>query len=309
MKQLRFLALFIVLTAFAFPAKTVKLQYAFKVGNQFQWESATHQTIKQSIPGMGDVNIDVEVSATMDLKVVELTATGAKLEASYSKMKLSTKSPMGASDMDSEGAEDNAQNKTIKAMMNKSYFFKLSKNGVVESVEGTENLTSDFGSLGLDEATLNTLKQQFEQTLNNDTQKSSLAMAILSYPENKVKAGDTWKSNSGSQIMSFASKVDNTMTLKSFDASKAEISIDGVITTADKDKVVSLPNGIKSKLDATGKQASAANVDLKTGWSVDMKTVSEVKGVMTLLAGGMIPTDMEVPIEMTTETNYKFSMK
>jgi hypothetical protein len=309
MKQLRFLALFLVLTAFAFPAKDVKLQYTFKVGDKFQWEQVSHQAIKQSIPGMGDVNVEVNVSATTDLKIAELTSTGAKVEITYTKMKLSTKSQMGSMDMDSEGSQDNMQNKTIKAMMNKPYFFKITKAGIVESVEGTEALTADFGALGLDEATLKAVKQQFEQMLNSDTQKASLAMAIVTYPDKKVKVGDTWTSTAGSQTMNFSTKVDNTLTLKSFDAAKAAISIDGVITTTDKEKVVSLPNGIKSKLDVSGKQASTANVDQKNGWAVDMKTVSEIKGIMTLLAGGMIPSDMEVPIEIVTETDYKLTKK
>jgi hypothetical protein len=309
MKKLRFLALFLVLTAFAFPAKDVKLQYKFKVGDQFTLDQTTHQAIKQTIPGSGVMNVDVDVTATTNLKVVELTTTGARIEITYEKMKLSTKSPMGSMDMDSEGSPENVQNKTIKAMMNKPYFFKISKTGVVENVEGTESLTSEFASLGLDDATLKALKQQFEQMLNNDSQKASLAAAFVTYPENKLKAGDSWKNTAVSQIMNFATKVDNTLTLKSFDATKGVITLDGVIATTDKDKVSALPNGIKSKLDISGKQASTVNIDIKTGWSVDMKTVSEIKGMMTLLAGGMIPSDMEVPMEIVTNTDFKLTKK
>jgi hypothetical protein len=309
MKQLRFLALFLVLTAFAFPAKDVKLQYKFNVGDVFVWEHTTHRTIKQSIPGMGDVNVDVNETATLEVKVAELTPTGAKLEAFYSKMKSSTKSTMGSADLDSEGPQDSAPNKVMKAMMNKKFFIKLSKTGVVEAVEGTENLFSDFGSLGLDEATLNAMKQQFEQTLGNESQKAAFALVLITYPDNKVKAGDTWKVNSTSNAMNFSTKIENTLTLKSFDAAKGVVGLDGTIATADKEKIISLPNGIKSKLDVTGKQASTANVNMKTGWSTDLKSVQEFKGTMILLAGGMIPSDMEVPIEFVTESEYKFTKK
>lgn len=309
MKQLRFLALFLVLTAFAFPAKDVKLQYKFSVGDAFLWEHTTNRTIKQSIPGMGDVNVEVKEAATLEVKVAELTSTGAKLEAFYSKMKSSTKSTMGSADLDSEGPQDSAPNKVMKAMMNKKFFIKLSKAGVVEGVEGTENLFSDFGSLGIDEATLNAMKQQFEQTLSNESQKAAFALVILTYPENKLKAGDTWKVNSTSNAMNFPQKIENTLTLKSFDAAKGVVGLDGTIATVDKEKILSLPNGIKSKLDVTGRQASTANIDMKTGWSTDLKSVQEYKGTMTLLAGGMIPSDMEVPIEFVTESEYKFVKK
>lgn len=309
MKQFRFLALFFVLTAFAFPAKDVKLQYKFKVGDAFQWEHTTHRTIKQSIPGMGDVNVDVNEAATLELKIAELTSTGAKLEAFYVKLKSSTKSTMGSADMDSEGSQDSAPNKVMKSMMNKKFFIKLSKNGVVESVEGSENLFSEFGTLGLDEATLNAMKQQFEQTLGNESQKASFAAVIVNYPDQKLKAGDTWKVNTTSNAMNFATKIENTMTLKSFDAAKGVVGLDGTIATTDKERVISLPNGIKSKLDVSGRQASTANIDVKTGWATDLKSVQEFKGTMTLLAGGMIPTDMEVPIEFVTESDYKFVKK
>jgi hypothetical protein len=310
MKLLRLTALIFIITAFTFPAKEVKLEYAFKIGDQYTWSQTSHQIVKQTIPGMGDISVTVDVSGTMNLKVAELTANGAKIEIQYQNLKMTTKSPMGMGDiaMDSEGDETSAQNKTIKAMMNKPFYFKLTKQGVIESVEGTENLYSDFDKLGLDEASLKATKQQFEQTMGEKSLKASLEMALASYPDKKVKTNDTWKST-GSLAMNFPVKIDNTWSLKTLEGSMATLNADGILSTTDKEKVVALPNGMNSKFDLAGKQTIKTTVMTKSGWPADLKVTSEVKGNMTLLAGGMIPQDMIVPMVITTESDYKIVKK
>lgn len=311
MKKLHLLALFFIGTAFTYPAKDLKLEYTFKVGDQYTWTQTSHRTIKQNIPGMGEMNFEMNGGGLLNLKVVEVTSSGAKLEVQYEKLKMLTKAPMGMGDvaMDSESTEDNIQNKAVKAMMNKAFYIKLTKKGVVEGVEGTENLFADFGNVSSDDAQLNVLKQQLQQTLNDETQKAVFSAAFIVYPDKKIKTGETWTSSSEGKAMNFSAKSDHTMSLKSFDATQAVISIDGVIVSSDKDKAVELPQGIKAKLDITGKSAMSGKVNVKTGWSTELKGVSESKGTMTLLAGGMIPQDMLVPIETVDETAYTMVKK
>lgn len=310
MKLARFAFLFLIATAFTFPAKDVKLEYSFKVGDQYTWTQSSHQTIKQSIPGMGDISVVVDIGGVMNLKITEVTATEAKIEIQYESMKMTTKSSMGMGDtsMDSEGPMDNPQNKTVKALMGKPFFFTLTKQGIVQSVENTDNLYSGFESLGLDEATLKATKQQFQQTLGEKSLKSSLEMALITYPDKKVKAAESWKS-SGTLAMNFPVKIDNTWTLKSVDASNAVVNGAGILTTTDKDQVVDLPNGMKSKFNLNGQQTMSGSAGVKTGWPSTLKINSELKGTMTLLAGGMIPTDMDVPMEIVTQSDYTLVKK
>lgn len=311
MKPFRFIVMLLALTAFTSAPKDVKLQYLFKVGDQYALTQTTKQTIKQSIPAMGDVTVEVYAESTLKLKVALLTATGAKIEAQYEQMKINTKLPMGQGDMniDSQGEADNAQNKVVKSMMGKPFSFTITKQGVIEKVEGLENLFSEFESLGLDDATLNTFKEQFQQSMNEKSMKASLEQVLISYSDKKVKVGGTWTNTTEGQVLSFPTQIAHTWSLKGSEAAKASIQAAGAIASTDKDKVVSLPNGIKSKLSASGKQATVGSVNPKTGWPIEMKTNSEVKGIMTLLAGGMIPADMEVPIETITESTHKVVKK
>jgi hypothetical protein len=314
MKPFRIVAMLSLLAVMAFtttPVKDVKLQYVFKAGDQYALTQTTKQTIKQSIPAMGEVTVEVAAESVLALKIASLTPTGARIDAHYEKMTINTKLPMGQGDMnmDSDGADDNAQNKVVKSMMNKMFSFTITKLGIIEKVEGLDNLFTDFEKLELDDATLNTFKDQFQQSMNEKSMKSSLEQALISYSEKKVKVGDTWRSTSWGQTLSFPMQVAQTWSLKGADGAKASIAADGTIAATDKDKVVSLPNGIKSKLDASGKQALLGTVNPKTGWPTETKINSEVKGVMTLLAGGMIPADMEVPIETITESVHKILKK
>jgi hypothetical protein len=82
-----------------------------------------------------------------------------------------------------------------------------------------------------------------------------------------------------------------------------------VYTTTDKEKTINLPGGIKAKSDLAGRQASKSTVDVKTGWPTTLEVLAEIKGKMTLLAGGMIPEDMDVPMEILSESSFTITKK
>jgi uncharacterized protein YajQ (UPF0234 family) len=221
---------------------------------------------------------------------------------SFPKIKMVTKSIMADIVLDSEGPQDNTQNKIAKAMTINSFTAYLTKFGTVEKLEGTENLYSGFSGLGLDDATLAGFKEGMKQFLSESAIRSNIEMALLQYPADKVKVGDTWKSSVGS-IMNLPASVDNTWKFSGLDGSVASIEGEGIITTTDKEKVVTL-NGLKAKADLAGRQVTKCTLDVKTGWPSGLKILSEVKGKMTFLAGGPIPEDMDVPMEITTESTF-----
>ncbi len=306
-KLICFIFLFFACAAFTTPVNEVKLEYIFKVGDAYTWTQLTKQTIKQSIMGM-EQNAETEYAGEITFKVVALTATGAKLEATFIKLKNGSKSAAGEMVMDSEGAEDNMQNKLFKSLMNKPFYILMSKRGVIERVEEIENLWTDLGSLGLDEAAAQSMKQSMDQVLGKDALKGSFEQAFIAYPDKKVKQGETWSSTTNAP-MSFPIQTENTWNLASLSGATAKINADGIFTTTDKEKTMNLPGGMKAKTDLSGKQLMKSNVDVKTGWPTTLDVISELKGTMTLLAGGMIPEDMTIPMEILSESTYKIVKK
>lgn len=300
---------FIILTAFSYPAKPIKLEYTFKVGDQYEMSQVSTQNIKQDIPGMGEVKIEVAVEGSMLFKIAEVTATGAKMETSYTNLKMVTKNPFaGNVTLDSKGPDDQPQNKVVKAILGKPFFVYMTRQGVIEKVENAENLYSGLGSIGLDSAMVLQMKASLQQSLGEPSIKASLEMALANYPTEKVAEGATWK-NSTATAMSFPMVIENTWTFTKLEGPLALLDCEGTVRTTDKEKVTSLPNGIKTKSDLNGRQMIKAKVDAKSGWPTELKTLSEIKGNMMLLAGGMIPEDMNVPMEIVSENTFTIVKK
>ena len=116
------------------------------------------------------------------------------------------------------------------------------------------------------------------------------------YPENKVKKGDSWdvKIQPG---MNFPMILENKWNIVEILPAVANLTADGKIRTTDKNQSIEFA-GIKAKADLAGTQTGKTNVSLKSGWPSKQEAIAELKGTMTFLAGGMIPTDMEVPVEV-----------
>ena len=192
--------------------------------------------------------------------------------------------------------------------MNKPFTVTANKFGEIVNVEGAENLWSDMSSINLDDRDAATAKQTLEQFMDNSALKSNIEQAMVRYYESKVKEGDKW--NSMTELpMDFPIKVDNSWSLISLSGGTAKVNADGIFTTTDKERTIELPNGIKAKVDLNGAQQLKSTVNVKTGWATDLLIHSELKGRMILLAGGMLPENMDVPMEIVTDTSYKIAKK
>jgi hypothetical protein len=288
--------------------KAITLAYTFKVGDEYVWAQKTKQNVKQTLPGMGDVSFDVNLDATFKLKVIELTSTGARIEVQYSRIKVDSNSPMVNINFDSDSDNTNMQNKVVRSMIGKAFYFDLTNRGLVEKVEGTENLLSGIEDLGLDEAAQQKAKLMLEETVGGSSVRASLETGFLSYPGAKTKVGDTWK-NTGTLPLNFPVSINNEWTFKKIDGSIATLDATGSLNTIDKDKITTLPNGIKSKVDLGGRQLVVGKVNVKTGWPTEIKVSSDIEGKMVLLAGGMIPSDMDIPMKIATESHYTITKK
>ena len=307
MKTFLVSAFLIVLSSFVTPG--LDLKYMFKVGDQYEYVQQTLQNSKQTFPGMGDVSMEASINGVMTMKVVTLLPSGsAKLEAFYTKLKMSTSSMMLNLSMDSEGPQEEDPNKIMKAMMNKTFSFTMDKSGRVEKVEGVDNLYSGLSSTGLDEDVINRTKLTLSQTLNDKSLQAILTNGFITYSGTKVNQGDSWTTESN-LASTFPMQLQTTWTLAKIEGATANILSNSKMTGSDKDKVLTLPNGMKTKSDLNGSQSSSGTIDVKTGWPSEVKVKSELKGTMTILAGGFIPSDMIVPMETAINTTYLIRKK
>ncbi len=191
--MMKIISCLIMLVIFTFAGKNTNLEYTFRVGDQYDWVQTTKQTVKQTLPAIGDVTIDVKVDGAFKLKVLELTTTGARMEIQYSKIKVESSSPMLNVNLDSNGEDDNLQSRIVKSMIGKPFYFHLTRRGVIENVIGLESLLSDVSGFGLDEAAQEKVKKLLEETVGGSSVKASLETGFLTYPGKKIERGETWK--------------------------------------------------------------------------------------------------------------------
>lgn len=284
--------------------KELKLEYKFRQGDEFEYAQVSKQNALQTLPGMGEMKMDGTLAGTMILKIKSVDANGsARIESQYSKLRMVTNNFLMSMSMDSEGSQEEDGNKIVKSMTGKTFFFTMTRTGAVQDVEGVENLYSALGSLDIDDDVVNKARKALQQTINDKSIKTLLENGFISYPDKAVKSGDKWNTSSV-QAVNFPMKIDNTWSLQGVDASVAKITGESSLATIDKEKVNNLVNGMKSKSDLTGTQKMTGQVDLRSGWPKEVKILSDIKGTMTLLAGGLIPQDMEIPMTVKIETTY-----
>lgn len=307
MKTLSLILFVFIAFGFSNYPNAVKLEYTFKVGDEYVLSQSTKQFLKQTIMGTEQKG-ENEYTGDMKMKVTEVTSDGARIEMQFIKLKSRSVTVLGEMVMNSEGDAEQVQNKMLKAMMNKPFTVTASRSGQIVNVEGAENLWADMSSMNLDDNTAATAKKTLEQFMDNKALKSNIEQAMVRYSDGKVKEGDKW--NSITQLpMDFPIKVDNSWSLVSVTGGTANVNADGIFTTTDKEKTIDLPNGIKAKMDLNGAQQLKSTVNVKTGWATDLFIHSELKGKMILLAGGMLPENMDVPMEIVTDTSYKIIKK
>jgi hypothetical protein len=310
MKIFKSICLVFVLTGFSSATeKDIKLEYKFSVGDQYALIQNNKATITQDLMGMEQI-VENAMAGALLLKVVSLTPTGAKLEIQYTALTMILKLPAGLPSvtLDSGGDPEQAENKIIKSMMNRPFTMTLTKQGIVENIEGEENLWAGLSDLEIDKEQISRIKRQLEQSLGENAIRSSFEMALANYSEKKLKVGDPWKNKTGVAI-DFPMQAENTWKILSVVKETANLSADGIVSTTDKEKINDLPGGLKSKLDLNGTHKITSVVNLKTGWPSETKINSQIKGFMNLLAGGVIPADMQIPIEILTQSTFVFVKK
>ncbi|MBS1488124.1 MAG: hypothetical protein JST43_11110 [Bacteroidetes bacterium] len=307
MKKSLFLVAVVALCSFTSPDKEKQFQYTFKKGDVYEITQMSMVTQHIVVAGM-DQNIETNIQGGMRMKTIELIGNSGKFEIEFTSLSLKMKSP--GMDMNSDGDTTNQANKmmgkAIRLMVGKKFNFTLTKNGVVESVENTENLWS--GMEGKDPA-MAQMKASLEQSFGKSSLKRSFEGMFVLYPENKIKTGSTWKNTAPTGNGMLPTEVANEYTLQSVTEPTATIVSDGQIFTSDSTKVISLQQGLRATASLKGRQVIKTTVSAASGWPEVSKSYSEVKGKMILLAGGQIPEDMPMQMEIKTEGEYTLKKK
>lgn len=299
MKKIITFAFVAILCSFTFLPKEVQFHYVFKKGDAYEFVQTS--SINQHFVVAGtDQTLTSSINSVMQMKTVEVMGTSAKFEVEYSKVSTKTETPQGPIVMDSEGDTTNMMNRMLNLMKGKKFQFTMTKNGTVESVENIDNLWSD--------PRVSQMIPALEQSFGKVTFMRTIENVFAFYPEEKLKPGSTWK-NTSSLGMPWPLQVANSWSLESVNEPNAVIVNDGIITTSDSTMVINLQQGVRSTVNMKGRQVLKITVSPAHGWPQSSKSYYEVKGKMTLQAGGQIPGDMQMQMEIKNESEYLIKKK
>ena len=305
MRRILAVALTACLCAFTNPPKELQLKYVFKKGDSYEWNQAVMQTQNIAVAGQ-EIKNEIGTKGAMLIKIVEVSGSNAKFEAEYTSISMKVKSMQGDMAMDSEGDTTNVLNKIVNKMKGKKFTFTLSKFGVVESIDNIENLWSGLSKVTDVMATQ--MKPQIEKSFGKTEFKRSIESSLVFYTDQKVQAGSTWK-----QKIAGASELplqtDNVWTLESVTEPNGIVVSDGVISTTDTTKVIPMMGAFKATANLKGRQVTKYTISLAHGWPQSCKSYSEIQGKMMLLAGGQIPEDMPMQMEIVSEAEYVLKKK
>ncbi|MGC3948207.1 MAG: DUF6263 family protein [Chryseolinea sp.] len=288
--------------------KEVALAYNLKVGDRFELRQKTEQKIIQTIMGMDQTGNNA-YDGTIEMKVVSVDADHIRLEAKMTHLKSHIKNFMNEMLVDSDGDAGESANKIIRGMMNREFYVTISRTGTVEKVEGVENLWAGIDKVDATEDEKKQLKSSMGQMINESSFRNGLGQAFIPYSTKPVQPGDQWATQNGIPA-SFPVVTDIKWLLESTTSSHAVVKGDGVFKTTDKDKVITLPGvDMKAKVDLGGDQKISATTTTRSGLPDKVGVDAKMSGVMLLLAGGLLPMDMEVPITIQTHTDFTFIRK
>lgn len=238
-------------------------------------ESIIEQVTEFLVTGMNGENY------LIDLKPVKVSNTQS--------------SAMGKMTMDSEGDETDPMNMIMKNLVNKVIKMELTPQGEIVNFNSNEYLMHMMDGVDLPEQVASQLKAQMADTYNDEALMESYKYYFGIYPKEKVKVGETWKSDYiVDVILPIETKTVNT--LKSVDSNNMTIYSTADLTTNGEQTTTMM--GVDAKANLEGSMTTTYVLDSKTGWISFMDQEQNIGGDITILKSDIIPEDMKMTMNI-----------
>jgi len=306
MKRLMFLVVLVgIMAAFTIPPKKFTLQYVFKEGDSFRLISKAEQQISQEIPQMGKVDVKNTTDGAFLFKVKSVTDGVAACEVSYEYMKVVTENPMvGTVTMDSKADDGSPMNDMMKGFTEGTFTLNLHPNGTVSDIEGIEEVFENaVGALsGMNPQQSAAIKSQVSGQFGPEALSANIEGALVHYTDEKVDKGSSWTSSIDIAGGIYGTTTSN-WTINDVSGDDVQIGVAGAFKS-DFEREMEV-NGLKgAKFKISGTQIGTFSVNKSTGWIKGSEIEVKMSGTLDIPAGGMVPQDMSIPMEINSQTQY-----
>ena len=292
MKNFVFAGLFLVSGLTIVPAQQVKLSFNPEKGKKYEYQTETVQNVKQNVMGQ-EIPVEMEMNTKYLMEIKDKTPQETTVQLTYEEMVYIISSPMMKMGYDSKNPVENPSDidqmfsKMFDQMIGQSIVVVIAPDGSVKSVTGMDAIgESMVSAIAADGQMIAQLGAQMKQQYNDDAMKNMFEQMFKIYPENAVKAGNSWNINTSMMVNNMITDLKTKYTLKSVSKNMATIAVNGEIE---------MNPGAGMEGIITGTQTGTMTVDTKKGLPV----ASNVSQNMT---GAIKVQGMEVQMELITKS-------
>lgn len=286
------------------------LSLNLETGKTYALKTETQMFMSQNMFGQS-IDIDMTIAMTTHFRVDSADEQGYDMTVwyDYISTKMGGMTQMNASS--GNPADGDPMSGALNAMTNKPFNIKMARNGSIISVTGIEKMLDGMAEdiannfPDVPENQIEQMRAQFSQSYGENSIKNNIEMGLSGFPLTPVAVGDSWE-NTIQSANQFPIDINVTFTLAARNSDTATIKGKAVITSS-ADSAPTEMGGMLVRYSLNGTQTSETVIDAATGWTVSGTTAQEMSGSIVILANEQIPSDMNVPISIksnTTVTGY-----
>ncbi|WP_282127048.1 DUF6263 family protein [Marinifilum flexuosum] len=300
MKKLLTLALILSATLFV-QAQKYELALNLEVGKEYIQKSNAKMTITQNFNGM-PIEIGMNVKGDYTFKIMGAENNQYNMEVKYTVVEMEMESAQGKSSFSSKTpSEQDIMSTMLSRMIDKPFTMIMSQSGKVIEIKGIDNL---FGSLfegyDLTEQQKEQILAQLKQSYGAKAIKGSFEQITAIYPEQKVKLGKTWSTETSIEA-GMSVNLTTNFVLKAANTDYFLIHGEGNLAS-NPDAPYIKQNGMDMKILVDGQLTSEIKIDRKTGWIIDATIVQNLSGNTELKASEQMPDGMSIPMTIKSKS-------
>jgi hypothetical protein len=270
--------------ASAAAAEKVRLGLNLKAGQSYRSNFNSEQKIKQTIQGQ-QINMDQTMGFGYTFAVQSVDAEGnATCRVTYTSVLFKQAGPAGNVDYDSQKATDNvpAQAKSFAALVDQSLTLRISSQGRVDEVQGTDALLEKVcKAVDLpNDATRETLRKQLNEQFGDRAMKEQMEQILAIYPDKPVGLGDSW-SRRITVSAGFPLILENTYKLRERKDGMALIDVSSKMSKNPDGKPMKIGTATLS-FDLSGKQQGRMELAEDSGWVIKSELTQEFSGTLKM---------------------------
>ncbi|RKE03479.1 DUF6263 family protein [Marinifilum flexuosum] len=300
MKKLLTLALILSATLFV-QAQKYELALNLEVGKEYTQKSNAKMTITQNFNGM-PIEIGMNVKGDYTFKIMGAENNQYNMEVKYTVVEMEMESAQGKSSFSSKTpSEQDIMSTMLSRMIDKPFTMIMSQSGKVIEIKGIDNL---FGSLfegyDLTEQQKEQILAQLKQSYGAKAIKGSFEQITAIYPEQKVKLGKTWSTETSIEA-GMSVNLTTNFVLKAANTDYFLIHGEGNLASNPNAPYIK-QNGMDMKILVDGQLTSEIKIDRKTGWIIDATIVQNLSGNTELKASEQMPDGMSIPMTIKSKS-------